>query len=291
MKQAIIITAYKHFARLKDLINQFDDRFNIYIHVDKKSVDSHNELPAIDVLPQVKRLSRKYTVNWGGVNHLYAYLDLISYALKDSTNQFFHIITGEDWPLVSIDEIYARFQQNPEINYLSYFKLPDNRWKDGGLSRIQYYHFYNEINTRKHRIIVPLLSKIQQKLLLKRSLPKAFNTYYGGSKNWSLSRAAVQYVITFGNDNPDFFRRTRYTNCVEEMYFQTILVNSPLSNTIINDNLRYIIWENRNGSSPAYLDETDFDPIQSGDFIFGRKFHTDISKELMQLLNQKNNEN
>ena len=37
MKQAILITAYKDFEQLVLLIDQFDNDFNFYIHIDKKS--------------------------------------------------------------------------------------------------------------------------------------------------------------------------------------------------------------------------------------------------------------
>ena len=42
MKQAILITAYKHFDHLYDIVTYFDDRFAIYMHIDKKTVVKAN---------------------------------------------------------------------------------------------------------------------------------------------------------------------------------------------------------------------------------------------------------
>ena len=42
--QAILITAYKNYHHLEDLVNFFDGSFNIYIHIDKKSSISKENL-------------------------------------------------------------------------------------------------------------------------------------------------------------------------------------------------------------------------------------------------------
>lgn len=37
MKQAILIVCGEEYERLPFLVEQFDERFNVYIHIDKKS--------------------------------------------------------------------------------------------------------------------------------------------------------------------------------------------------------------------------------------------------------------
>ena len=82
MKQGILITAYKNFEHLLDIVSFFDERFEIYIHIDKKSVINEGIIETIRSLPQVKLVSRKYKVNWGGINHLKCILHLAEEALK-----------------------------------------------------------------------------------------------------------------------------------------------------------------------------------------------------------------
>ena len=36
MRQAILITAYRDLTQLKQLVEYFDDDFELYIHLDKK---------------------------------------------------------------------------------------------------------------------------------------------------------------------------------------------------------------------------------------------------------------
>ena len=86
LKQAILITAYKDFLQLARLTSEFDGRFNIYIHVDKKSRITSNERQILAKNKQIKYFSQDYKVNWGGFNHMRAYLGLISIALKNEDN-------------------------------------------------------------------------------------------------------------------------------------------------------------------------------------------------------------
>ena len=79
-------------------IQYYDDSFNIYIHIDKKSVIDPSTFSDLKALKSVKWIGSKYKVNYGGRNHLMAYLYLCELALKDHENTLFHLITGQDFP-------------------------------------------------------------------------------------------------------------------------------------------------------------------------------------------------
>ena len=73
--------------------------------------------------------------------------------------------------------------------------------------------------------------------------------------------------------------------CSDEMFFQTILVNSmTFKNQIVNDNLRYISWTRKNNSFPAILDIDDFQNITKNDICFMRKIDFSISRELLAMI-------
>ncbi len=98
---------------------------------------------------------------------------------------------------------------------------------------------------------------------------------YGGNTYWSLTREAVQYVITHTQENPKFLKRFNFTFCAEEMYFQTVLMNSSFKESINHDDLRYMDWATGRGGNPAFLDETDFESIISSKKLFARKLSQD----------------
>ncbi|MCA6362101.1 MAG: hypothetical protein IM638_03635 [Bacteroidetes bacterium] len=270
MKQAILITAYKEIDSLLDLINLLGSDFNFYIHIDKKSkID-------FSILYKIKNVfvSNSYKVNWGGLNHLKAILLLSVESLKNEDNSFFHLITGEDFPSKSTDSFLSL---DTSKNYLEYFEMPAACWAgNGGLDRINYFQLYDVFDAKKNKqkAYINKIVSLQKKLNLKRSYSDKFpEKLYGGSTYWSLNRDALNYVVNYSNK--ELLKRLKFTFCAEEIYFQTILLNSPFANTIVSNNLRYIDWSSGRGGYPAYLDESDFDRIISSDNYFARKVKSD----------------
>lgn len=269
MKQAILITAYKDFLQLARLTSEFDGRFNIYIHVDKKSRITSNERQILAKNKQIKYFSQDYKVNWGGFNHMRAYLGLISIALKNEDNIYFHLITGQDFPIQS-NAYFDRFFEDKN-NYMSSFRLPTTGWKNGGLDRLKYYNFYDWFNAKKSTLWLSRIRKLQLKLNYKRQIPSYLGQLYGGNTYWSLSRSTVQFVQNYTNQNSKFFNRFRFVFCAEEIYFQTLIMNSKYSEQVINNDLRYIDWKSGRGGFPAILDERDFEDIIHSEKLFARK--------------------
>ena len=56
---------------------------------------------------------------------------------------------------------------------------------------------------------------------------------------------------------------------------------------VVNDDLRYTDWRRRNGSVPAYLDETDVGALLGSDALFARKVSSDISGELLDAIDDE----
>ena len=64
MKQAILITAYKDFVMLNNLVKSFNNHFTIYIHVDKKSRYTKDNLLELKNKTNVILVKKKYRINW-----------------------------------------------------------------------------------------------------------------------------------------------------------------------------------------------------------------------------------
>lgn len=282
MRQAILITAYKNENQIIDIINYFGKDFNFYIHVDKKSPMNLSKTIREDNI----HIYKKYIVNWGSVNHLKAILFLSKEALENKQNEYFHLITGQDFPIKT--KKYFTYELNKEKDYLTYFEMPANCWVNGGMDRVEYYNFYEYFNVKNlaGRFILKCILKIQKvfKIKRKKTLFNYFEKVYGGSTYWTLTKESLQYVLELTNRKPEVLKTMKFTICAEEIYFQTILVNSKQIKNIANNNLRYIDWNTESGASPAFLDETDFEKIIRTENIFARKFHEKSSEKLKKLL-------
>jgi hypothetical protein len=110
---------------------------------------------------------------------------------------------------------------------------------------------------------------------------------YGGSNWWSLSRSCLEYALNYSKENPEFKKALKYTFAPEEIFFQTILMQSPFKNDLVNDNLVYIDWEFRNGNRPAHLDISDLEKLNNSHKLFVRKIISPVSDELKNELIKK----
>ncbi|RBN50310.1 beta-1,6-N-acetylglucosaminyltransferase [Flavobacterium psychrolimnae] len=284
MQQVILITAYKNYNHLEEIILFFDVDFEIYIHIDKKSKITKDELNQLKKYSQVKLVSQKYKVNWGGFNHLKSILFLAEKALKNSQNYYFHLLSGHDFPIKKLTEFKEYFDNNRKLEFINYFDVPKIGWVDnGGMDRIEYYNLYDALDAKipKQNGLIRRLIAIQKRLTFKRPISSKFPKLYGGSTWWSLSRDCLQYVVNFTKNNNFVLKRFKYTLCSEEFYFQTIIMNSHFSLKVANNNLRYIDWVARNGNNPAILDTSDFEKLVATDAFFARKFEYPLSIDLM----------
>ena len=289
MKQGILITAYKEINHLMKLINFFDDDFYLYIHIDQKSRITKDETEVIQKAKNVVFFSRQFNVNWGGNNHLKSILLLSKEAIKNENIEYFHVISGQDFPIKSCNSIKRYLINNNGKEFLGSFEMPAKIWgDDGGMARICYFNFYDIFNAKtwigSHTI--RLLLKAQKKLKIKRNIPQNFPKLFGGSTWWTLSYPCLKYVVNYTKNNPYFLKRFKYSFGSAEIYFQTIIMNSPFKPNVMNKNLRYIDWNRGTGSNPSNLDETDYDKIIKSDAIFARKFAYPVSERLINKIEE-----
>jgi hypothetical protein len=272
MKQAILIGAYKKPELLKKLISLFPaEHFNIYIHlniigeIDVKKF--RNELAHLDHV----HVFSEYKIKWGGRNHLMSLIHLSGKALADPKNYFFHYITGQDLPVKPVDHFINEMDTTKD--YIQTVTYPVSYLPKGATDWFEYYNFYDLLDAKNHLKYIRLIRHLQIKFGIKRSFDKPFPQKYYGSTYWSLTRETLQYVVDYTKNQPAFLKRLKHTFCAEELYFPTVVLNSPRAGNVVNDNLRFIKWEaNGKTGSPKVLDDSDWAEIQASGKLFARKF-------------------
>jgi hypothetical protein len=146
----------------------------------------------------------------------------------------------------------------------------------GGLDRFE--RWYSERLAYRTRMIpLPLPGR--------RRLPLGM-TPYGGSAFWCLAREALAYVHRFVREHPDVAEFFEHTKIPDELFFQTVLMNSPLAPTIVNDDLHYVDWSG-GGAHPATLTAEDFDKLRSSGKLFARKFDPGADPAILDLLDRE----
>ncbi len=275
--QALLVTAYKSEEQLIELLSSAYDRFRIYVHIDKKSnIDPQRILM---LFPGIK-IIKLYDVNWGGLNHLRAIIELLRMGVDDRIT-YFHIISGQDIIVRNLDD-FNFFNGNEKI-YMSF--IGEDNFSNEILKRLHYWSISaNSVMRNPYKgKINKIINRTQDIFKIYRTSIGNFKAVYKGVVWCSFPLDAAEYVLTYCNENRNL-KSFDHIHIPEEFFFQTVLGNSRFKNRIVADNMRYSDWHYRNGSCPAFLDETDYkDIVESGKF-FARKVDRVTSQELIKMI-------
>jgi hypothetical protein len=220
-------------------------------------------------------------VRWGGFRHLEAFMILAQKALQDGC-EFFHTLTGQCRIVRPIPEFEAFFLDRRSSNFLEHFPLPSEIWPGGGLDRIRYFQLFDVLDAKRNpllRLNGPFV-RLQRMLGVDRLDPGT--RYFGGSTYYSINQTAMQYLL---GEYLKQSKRYRHTLCSEEIAPHTILCNglAGIRDSLVNDNLRFVLWRPKHGETPGILDLEDRAEIAASESYFARKFDV-ISHSLARSL-------
>jgi Core-2/I-Branching enzyme len=279
VKVAILILAHKNpeqARRLTDRLQHPD--ISLFIHADKKSGFLKNSFP-----DEVVFIKNDVAVYWGDFSPVQATLNGMK-EIKESAGDFdyFILLSGQDYPIVSTEKIIEFLQENKAKEFISHIPVNKNGWKEA-IGRYQYFHYRRNKNFLLWSLFatVRLFMKI---FGIKRKPPMPI---WAGSQWFNISHTAFTYILDYINEHPEYARFMKRCNFTDEMFFQTMLLNSPLKNNCINDNLRFTDWnENvvKKVKSPKILILKDLEAIQKSKALFARKFDLDIDKDILDKL-------
>lgn len=222
----------------------------------------------------------------GGYSQIQATLCLLQMASNAAIDfSFYHLISGQDYPLVDtlvFDDFFQSHQNN------SFVGLHNQSF----FYRYEWYHMNDVINVTKFwgGLMENILCKCQSVLsrFLKIRKPLLMDEYKG-SNWWSINGEMFMYIVSFLQDNQAYVDRFRYTSCCDEIFFHTIMFNSPLKDSIVVNNLRYIDWKPKYVGEhlPRTLDETDIAELKKSKALFCRKIHPQMSKEVINWIKHR----
>ena len=272
MRIGYVILAHTLPDHLVRLVRRLDsDRAQFVVHFDVRGSDSEFEGIEREFAgtPNVQLLPRR-RVQWCGFSLVETALDGVQRLLNaDPPLDYVVLLTGQDYPLRPAGEIESRLAAGDGRSFLTY-RPSRGRF----LRRMTRAHWHGTIGSRKLRLPNRLMP-----LTFRRTLPAGLEPY-DGSAHWCLSRAALEYVRTRDDALVEFFR---WVACPEESFFQSILLSSPLADSIVNDDLRYIDWS-EGGASPRVLTSYDLDRMLASNALFARKFDPRVDSEVLDAL-------
>ncbi|MBN8702666.1 MAG: hypothetical protein J0M08_06350 [Bacteroidetes bacterium] len=292
MKLGFLVLIHRYQEQASKLIETLiKNDVQLFIHVDLKSEETYNFLYRKYNSNSKIIFTKRYKVYWGSFNQIKATLELITTAVAKSKCSYYSLISGQDFPIKKITEFASFLEQHKGQEFLSHFKLPNtaNWGENGGLERLYYYwiDILSQRHSYKYNKLNALIHKLQDITGIKRKLNYNF---YGGPNWFTLSHEALQYVCEYVKDNPKYLQRFKYTSTADEIFIQTILLNSAFADKITNDDLRYINWAT-GPEYPKILRDEDYTLLTNAPSkFFGRKFDCQIDNTIIEKLQQKIND-
>ncbi|HEX9943140.1 MAG TPA: beta-1,6-N-acetylglucosaminyltransferase [Thermoanaerobaculia bacterium] len=293
MRIAFLILAHHqpaHLARLVRILNR--DWARIFIHIDRKvDIADFQRLAPEDGNIRFLGEDQRTKVSWGGFSQVAATLNLLGAALS-SGEAFtrFCLLSGSDFPIKGMEHIRAALDTEKE------FIRVDRRIGalDANLhcKNVRYFYFTD----------VPLLKRSRLSGLMPRRCYTKINLYHG-AQWWSLTGDCVKYIMDFIRSNRDYVCFHRWTLVPDEIFFHSIVKQSPFASNITHDfetapsyseymslnehGCTYIDWNAKGVPLPKVLTLDDYDSLMDSRCLFARKFDERRSSSLLERLEKK----
>ena len=270
--------------RMVERLDDGDSHF--YIHVDLKTAlpYTYAELAKRKRVNLLKRIS----TSWGGFSLAQATLNALA-EIKESGRNFraISLLSGQDYPIKSNQEIDAYLENSEYGVFLDYFALPNyRRWESGGTYRYKKYFFGIDKLSLLFSKFMNLVSTFVP--VLQRKLPSDLIPYCG-SQWWTIDMYALNYILSFIEDHPNYVNFHKFSFAPDELFFHIILLNAKdprLKGSICKDNLRLIKWEKWENAHPELLTIANFEELRRSKALFARKFEGEKDELILNLIDE-----
>ena len=278
MKSAYLIVAHGNFNLLKKLILQLDHPSNdIFIHIDKKvkSVD-YKEYEQLTRHSKVVCLRKRVSVIWGHITQPQATLLLLEAACSAKNYDYYHLLSGIDYPIKSNQYILDFLERNNGKLFIGF-----QPWDTTIDFKFGLYHYIPQ-NIQNRYIVMKWVNRIILKIERLFSIKhfKDTKSLSKGCNWWSITDDVARMLV---ENQKDILKMYKYTSCSDEVFVQTIVASNPnlLHRVYDFDNeyhscLRCIDWKR---GKPYTFKIDDFDMLKASPALFARKFseeHMDI---------------
>ncbi len=283
-KHAICIQCHNKPELINSLIKLLPkENFDFYIHVDEKSDIYYDIVREENIF-----FSERIDVCWGCSSQIKATLILFD-IIPTGKYKYIHLISGNDFIIKSVEEFLEFFSGkdteyiesniingNSSLNWESRYKV----WYPGFLIKRPTYKL-----TRLLRFIYRVFV-MRTGILKKRNLP--VREFYGGSSWFSITDDMLTWMKMYLSEHNDYLEFFEHSLCCDEVFFSTLVRQSPYVDRIANDALRYLIWQGSNTGGPKELQKEDVGAMVVSPKLFARKI-TDISvvEEIIKEINFK----
>ena len=275
MRIAILIQCHKNPKQINLLLERLNHPdIDCYLHIDKKAdfTDKIIHRENVFVLPDEKRVA----VKWAQISQVTATLNLLNVARSGGGGyDYYWLISGQDWPLVTAEEIVRFFETHKNRNYIQYWNSKNHVGHRPGnlIKRAALYYPLSIIGKQSwqrviKRAYVEITGGYNRTWKIFQRKQPCFKFYFG-SQWWALNRETVEWICTYLKNNEDYYKFYTNTVCPDESFFQTLVMMSPYADES-TDFLTYVQFQ-MGANSPDILTRKDYKKAKKSGYLIMRK--------------------
>lgn len=273
--------AYKDPPQIERLVRKMSHPdFDFYIHVDTKfDIAPFTYLAQID---RVHLIRNRRKVRWAGYSFTQAVLRSVEEVLNSGKKyDYINTMSGQDYPIRPVEDFYSFIREQQGKNFFAIEEYGSDWWKHAE-RRVTDYHMTDFDFKGRYQ-----LQFFINQMMPKRKFPFGY-TLYGSNRAtwWTITRECADYLIGFMKKNPKVRRFAKFTWAPDEFLVPTLIMNSPLRETVVPENYRYFDWS-LGGSNPKILTVADYEALAASDCFFARKFDIKVDTAILDMIDSR----
>lgn len=279
MQLAYSIAAHRNPSQLRRLLSAIYNPHDLFVlHIDARSPEVRSAAQAFarEAGDNVVLIENRRVI-WGGWSQTRVQLAMMERALSydnhpsnGSHRRWDYLInlSGQDYPLRTPEQIRRWLaDQGPDRNF---FEVLDFDQATAEIRpRMDFFHF--ELGNKLRRI------------RLRRPTPKGLHVFWGSS--WFIASRSLCELATSSPLAAQCRKAIRLARSSDEIFFQTLLMNSPLREMLVRDPRRKIVWDG--GSHPRTFTLEDAPELLSADAFFARKFDETVDAAILDVIDRE----
>lgn len=280
-KHAFLVMAHKDDETLRTLLRTLDDsRNDIFIHMDSKNTGWDEDSVIASVNKAGIILIPRISVTWGGYSQIACELGLLSAAVARGHYSYYHLLSGQDLPIKSQDQIHSFFDSCGGKEFVRF----ENHNRDYR-RRIGGHVIWNVFGKSKSQIVLRKVNGFLSRPLQYFRKPARGLKLMKGDNWFSITDELARYVV----ENAYSIRSVFWDSmCGDELFLQTFAWNADkyfdfyrMPGEGNSDGImRLIDWGE--DESPRVYTIDDLDAIKNSRMMFARKFDFGFDPEIVR---------
>lgn len=305
---AIFLLAHKNLEQVIRLINKLNHPdIDIYVHCDKRWNEGYNALLSYQS-EKIFVCPIRHEADLDSWDLVKPPLELYKFCNKDY--QYYALISGQDYPLVSVDTMLAHLKTFYPKPILACEHYNDAKWMHYKFNRYTIFSTWSRKINKKFkkdnvfRKILKLPFLLADKIYChiktpKKDLDKLGVELYGGSAWWILPNEVLNYIYTEYETKPKYIKIYSKTNTPDEHFYQTLTMRYihlnqnklPYKKDEIIKQKTFPFFHKEGvpfNGHPHIFTTNEFDKLKelSKTYYFARKFDINVDSKILDLLDE-----